>query len=265
MAFTYFSKIAIAASILSASLIAVAPATASVLVDPMVRRGDGSTESVSEADGNIVELASTTEGFSTLTAALQAADLTSILAGEGPFTVFAPTDAAFSALPEGALDTLLLPENRDLLVQVLYNHVGYGNATSDQLSSGAFETFDGSVDVAVLPTGVTVDGANVVQADVSATNGVIHAVDSVLLPFGFTEQLQARMSGGSMSSSGSSTSASSSQITRSTTLQQGAIDRSVTPAPVAPAAPPAPEPIAQPVAQPAPEPAAVQEPVRGLW
>ena len=142
---------------------------------------------------------------------------------------------------------------------MLYNHVGYGNATSDQLSSGAFETFDGTVAVAVLPTGVTVDGANVVQADVEATNGVIHAVDTVLLPVGFTDQLQARMSGGSTTSTSSSSSSSTSQITRSSTLQQGAVDRSVTPAPVAPAA----QPVAQPAPQ--PEPAAVQEPVRGLW
>lgn len=260
MAFNQLSKIAIAASILSAGLLATAPASASVLVDPMIRRGQVSqSESVSEADGNIVELASTTDGFSTLVAALQAADLTGILAGEGPFTVFAPTDAAFSALPEGALETLLMPENRDLLTQVLYNHVGYGDVTSDELDTGAFETFDGSVDVAVLPTGVTVDGANVVQADVEATNGVIHAVDTVLLPIGFTDQLQARMESSSMSSSSSSS--SSSQITRSTTLQEGAIDRSVTPAPVAPVA----QPAAQPAPAPEPEPAAVQEPVRGLW
>ncbi len=251
MAFTHFSKVAIAASILSAGLIA--PANASVLVDPIIRKGQSQSQSVSQASGTIVDLASSTEGFRTLTAALQAANLTGILAGEGPFTVFAPTDAAFSALPDGALTTLLMPENKDLLVKVLYNHVGYGDVTSDQLSSGSFETFDGTVDVAVLPTGVTVNGANVVLADVDATNGVIHAVDTVLLPMGFADQLQARMDSSSMTSSDST----------STVPQQGAVNRAVTPVPVAPPAQPAAQQQTQPASQ--PEPAAEQEPVRGLW
>lgn len=260
MAFTSISKVAIAAGILGSSLLAFTPAHASVLVDPTIRRG-GDTEVSDTSEENIVELATTTPGFSTLSAALQAANLTGILAGEGPFTVFAPTDAAFSALPDGALETLLLPENRDLLTKVLYNHVGYGDVTSAQLSSGAFETFDGTVDVDVMPTGVTVDGASVVQADVDATNGVIHAVDTVLLPAGFTDQLQARINSSSMSSSSSSS--SSERITRATDLQEGAIDRSATVAP-APAAPTAPAAVApqQPEPQPAP---AAQEPVRGLW
>ncbi len=264
MAFThhssaFFFKVAVAAGCFGAGLLTAAPANASVLVDPMIRRGGGdAVQSASEPTSNIVELASSTEGFGTLTAALQAANLGSILSGDGPFTVFAPTDAAFMALPPGALDALLKPENRDLLVKVLYNHVGYGDFTSDKLSAGSFETFDGSVNVAVMPTGVTVDGANVVQADVDATNGVIHAVDQVLLPVGFVSQLEARMTSGSSTVS----SESSSQVTRATTLQETAIDRSIAPAPMAqPAAAPMAEPAA-PVAEPA---AAPQQPVRGLW
>ncbi len=256
MALPRISKVAIAAGILGTSLLAVTPANASVLVDPSIRREGSDTSQVSNSSENIVQLATSTPGFSTLSAALQAANLTGILTGEGPFTVFAPTDAAFSALPDGALETLLLPENRDLLTKVLYNHVGYGNVTSDQLSAGAFETFDGTVDVEVEPTGVTVDGANVVQADVDASNGVIHAVDTVLLPAGFTDQLQARMN--STSTTSTTSSSSTEQITRATTLQESAIDRSQEVAPVAPVAPAAVTP------QPEPEPAA-QEPVRGLW
>ena len=260
MALPRISTVAIAASILGTSLLAVTPASASVLVDPAIRREGSDTSQVSDTSENIVQLATSTPGFSTLSAALQAANLTGILAGEGPFTVFAPTDAAFSALPDGALETLLLPENRDLLTKVLYNHVGYGDVTSDQLSAGAFETFDGTVNVDIEPTGVTVDGANVVQADVDASNGVIHAVDTVLLPAGFTDQLQARMNSTSTTSTTSSSS-STEQITRSTTLQESAIDRSEEVAPVAPAAPAA----VTPQPEPQPEPAAVQEPVRGLW
>jgi len=260
MAFTPLShlssamfKSAIAVAFIGASVVAATPARASVLVDPRVMTDTPSAPSVSASE-NIVEIASSTGEFSTLFSAVQAANLGSILSGEGPFTVFAPTDAAFAALPSGALDTLLLPQNRDLLVKVLYNHVGYGSFTSNQLSTGDFETFDGTVAVGVEPTGVTVSGANVVQADVAATNGVIHAVDQVLLPVGFTQQLEARMLDGASTASTSSSSSESS-VRTSTTLQESAIDRSTTPA----AAPVAPAPAAP---QPAP---AAQEPVRGLW
>ena len=273
MAFTQFSKVAIAAGLLGTGLMMAAPASASVLVEPGVMRRDDSTgnevtdsETANPAmpdqmmsDQDIVGVASGNSEFSTLVTAIQAANIGEILSGEGPYTVFAPTDAAFNALPPGVLDALLVPENRDLLVQLLYNHVAYGDVTSDQLVSGALATFDGNVDVNVMSDGVMVDGANVVMADVDATNGVIHAVDQVLLPTGFDSTLQARMSGGSSSSASSS---SSSQITRTTTLQETAIDRSTTPAAVpAPAA--TPTPVEAPT--PAPEPAAAPEPVRGLW
>ena len=278
MVLTHFSKsaisrTAIAAGLLTSSLMVVLPAGASVLVDPGIRQGGTvapATEAMSEtspATQNIVGVASSNSDFSTLVTAIQAANIGEILSGEGPYTVFAPTNAAFSALPAGVLDTLLLPENRDLLVKLLYNHVAYGNVTSDQLLSGSLATFDGNVDVTVMPEGVMVDGANVAMADVPATNGVIHAVDQVLLPTGFESTLQARMNGGSAgsasSSSASSSSASSSQMTRTTTLQETAIDRSVAPTPVATPQPAAPQPTAAPT--PAPEPAAPAAPVRGLW
>lgn len=260
MALTLISKLptvllkpAIAATFIGASLCAIAPARASVLVEPRIMQGEQSAPA-EEASAGIVDIATSTDEFSTLTAAVQAANLVSILSGEGPFTVFAPTNAAFAELPAGALDALLLPENRDLLVKLLYNHVGYGDFTSDELSDGEFETFDGTVAVDIEPTGVMVDSANVVQADVVATNGVIHAVDQVLLPVGFTEQLQARITeSSSTASSSSSSSSSSSTVTETTTLQQTTIERPT-------------EPVAAPVAQPAPQPEpAAQEPVRGLW
>ena len=273
MAFTQFSKVAvskaaIAAGLIGSSLLLAIPASASVLVEPgIMRRGEAapSTEEVSDTDSamqDIVGVASGNSDFSTLVTALQAANVGSILSGEGPYTVFAPTDAAFSALPDGVLDTLLMPENRDLLVQLLYNHVAYGDVTSDQLVSGSLATFDGNVDINVMPDGVMVNGANVVMADVAATNGVVHAVDQVLLPTGFDSTLQARMSSGSSSSasSSSSSSSSSSQITRTTTLQESAIDRSV-----APAATPTPMESPTPEPEMTEEPEMAEEPVRGLW
>ena len=254
-------KPALAAAFIGASLCAVTPARASVLVDPRIRQGSESVPSMQSTDAteNIVGIASSADEFSTLFAAVEAANLGSILSGEGPFTVFAPTNAAFEALPAGALDALLRPENRDLLVKVLYNHVGYGNFTSDELNSGEFQTFDGTVAVDVEPTGVTVDGASVVQADVAATNGVVHAVDQVLLPLGFTETLQARLTGNSSTaSSSSSTSSSTSSTSSSTEIRRSTLQQTVIERPTTPAA----TPVEQPTPQAAP---AAQEPVRGLW
>ncbi|MGC1309299.1 MAG: fasciclin domain-containing protein [Phormidesmis sp.] len=277
MVFNHFLGIrllnaALAAGLLSVGLAIADSANASVLVKPSILSDTDSSEPTETTDTSqsIVDIAATTAEFSTLAAAVQAANLNGILASDGPFTVFAPTDAAFSALPPGTLDSLLLPENRDLLVKLLYNHVAYGDTTADQLTSGEFETFDGTVAVAVLPSGVTVDGANVVQADVDATNGVIHAVDQVLLPTGFTDQLQARTTDTPTSSATTSTPA---QVTRTTDLQQGAIDRTTTAVPVAPprqpeAAAPARESAIEPIEPAAAAPASdpeVQEPVRGLW
>lgn len=253
---------AIAARLLASSLMVALPAGASVLIDPGIRQGgtvapatEEMTETNSLATQDIVGVASSNGDFSTLVTAIQAANIGEILSGEGPYTVFAPTNAAFNALPPGVLDALLMPENRDLLVQLLYNHVAYGAVTSDQLVSGSLATFDGNVDITVRPDGVMVDGANVAIADVPATNGVIHAVDQVLLPTGFDSTLQARMSGGSSSSASSS----SSQMTRTTTLQETAIDRSVAPTPVEAPVPTTAAPVA------APAPAATEAPVRGLW
>jgi uncharacterized surface protein with fasciclin (FAS1) repeats len=132
---------------------------------------------------DIVDIAAGNESFSTLVAAVQAADLVDTLKGEGPFTVFAPTDEAFAALPAGTVEDLLKPENKDKLTAVLTYHVVPGKVMSGDLSDGmTANTVQGS-DVTIGTTdGVSVDGAKVVQADIEASNGVIHVIDSVILP-----------------------------------------------------------------------------------
>lgn len=139
------------------------------------------TETV--AGDDIVTIASTTEGFSTLVAALEAADLVTTLQGDGPFTVFAPTDDAFAALPAGILDKLLLPENVSVLAAILTYHVVSGAVYSADIMDGDVATVEGStVALVVSDTGVTVNGANVTTADIAASNGVIHVIDQVIIP-----------------------------------------------------------------------------------
>ncbi|MBD2059869.1 fasciclin domain-containing protein [Oculatella sp. FACHB-28] len=133
--------------------------------------------------GTIVDVATANGSFGTLIAALTAAELDQVLQGEGPFTVFAPTDEAFAALPEGTVEQLLLPENRDLLVQILSYHVVPGELTSSELTSGEVQTVANEpVTVEVSADGVTVNEVTVVQPDVTASNGVIHVVNQVILP-----------------------------------------------------------------------------------
>ncbi|MEM6451718.1 MAG: fasciclin domain-containing protein [Cyanobacteria bacterium P01_D01_bin.105] len=280
MAFTpvsHFSsallKRIIAATFISAGFLVAAPAQASVLIEPRIRQDTSETPSSADTGENIVDVTNSTGAFSTLSAAVQAANLGAVLSAEGPFTVFAPTNDAFAALPASTLDTLLLRENQDLLVKLLYNHVGYGNFTSDELNTGNFNTFDGTVAVNVAPNGVTVDGANVVQADVAVTNGVVHAIDQVLLPAGFTEQLAARMVETSTASTVSpevspTGESSSAEPSRTSRLQQTIIDRSATPTPPAESQAASPISESQPpeseqeIAEPEPT---AQEPIRGLW
>ena len=134
------------------------------------------------AAGTIVDVASTTDGFSTLVAAVTAADLAETLSGDGPFTVFAPTDDAFAALPAGVLDALLLPENKDVLAKILTYHVVSGAVMAADVTDGDVATVEGQNVTLSTADGVTVNGAKVIQADVVASNGVIHAIDAVILP-----------------------------------------------------------------------------------
>jgi uncharacterized surface protein with fasciclin (FAS1) repeats len=132
--------------------------------------------------GDIVAVASATEGFTTLVAALTAAGLVETLQGAGPFTVFAPTDAAFAALPEGLLEKLLLPENVEVLKSILTYHVVAGKVMSTEVVAGDVPSVEGSNLTLATEMGVQVNGATVTQADVEATNGVIHVIDTVLVP-----------------------------------------------------------------------------------
>lgn len=143
------------------------------------------TSALAMDEKNIVETAVEAGTFGTLVAAVEAAGLVDVLTGEGPFTVFAPTDEAFAALPEGTVEGLLQPENIDQLVAVLTYHVVPGKVMSGDLSDGLMATTVQGTDVTFdLMNGVMVDGANVVAADIEASNGVIHVIDAVILPQG---------------------------------------------------------------------------------
>ncbi|MBY6155899.1 MAG: fasciclin domain-containing protein [Pseudomonadota bacterium] len=132
---------------------------------------------------DIVDTAAEAGSFTTLLAAAEAAGLVDTLKGEGPLTVFAPTDDAFAALPEGTVDSLLLPENKDKLTQILTYHVVAGAVKSTDLSDDMkAATVEGSEITVDLDNGVMINDATVVQADIEASNGVIHVIDSVLMP-----------------------------------------------------------------------------------
>ena len=132
--------------------------------------------------GTIVEVAAANPDFETLVAAVTAAGLVDTLSGEGPFTVFAPTDEAFDALPEGVLDALLLPENKDALTSILTYHVVSGEVMAADVTAGDVPTVEGSTIAITTDGGVKVNDANVTATDVDASNGVIHVIDAVIVP-----------------------------------------------------------------------------------
>jgi uncharacterized surface protein with fasciclin (FAS1) repeats len=137
------------------------------------------------SEQTIIEVARANGSFKTLLAALESAGLTQVLQGSGPFTVFAPTDEAFAALPPEGLQELLKPENREILIKILTYHVVPGEVTSGQLRSGPVQTVEGSpVNVQVSNGQVKVNDATVIQPDVQASNGVIHVIDQVIVPPG---------------------------------------------------------------------------------
>lgn len=138
----------------------------------------------SQAKADIVDLAVATESLSTLVAAVKAGGLVETLKGDGPFTVFTPTNEAFAALPEGILESLLKPENKDKLVQILTYHVVPGKVKSTDLKDGMkATTVEGSdIKVMVSKSGVKINDANVTTADIMASNGVVHVIDKVIMP-----------------------------------------------------------------------------------
>ncbi len=133
---------------------------------------------------DIVDTAVSAGSFNTLVAAVEAAGLVDTLKGDGPFTVFAPTDDAFAALPEGTVEKLLLPANKDQLTAVLTYHVLPGKVMSSDIAGKTLEaaTVNGASLSVDATDGVMVDQAKVISADIAASNGVIHVIDSVLLP-----------------------------------------------------------------------------------
>jgi len=146
--------------------------------------GNDNSKDDSAPSLNIVETAVSAGTFDTLVAAVTAADLVSVLSGPGPFTVFAPTEAAFAALPAGSVETLLLPENKDQLIAMLTYHVVSGAVTSEQVVglTSAPTVQGSSVNIRVEGGVVYINDAAVTQVDIEASNGVIHVIDQVLLP-----------------------------------------------------------------------------------
>ena len=136
------------------------------------------------ADKDIVDTAVEAGSFKTLAAALKAADLIETLKGKGPFTVFAPTDEAFAKLPEGTVETLLKPENKEKLVAILTYHVVAGKVEAkDAVKLKSAKTVNGaSFKISASDEGVMVDKAKVVKTDIQCSNGVIHVIDAVILP-----------------------------------------------------------------------------------
>lgn len=131
----------------------------------------------------IVKVASGADNLSTLVAAVKAAGLVETLNGDGPFTVFAPTNAAFDKLPKGTLESLLKPENKDKLSRILTYHVVSGKVKSTDLKDGMMpETVEGSKIKVQLGDEVKINNATVVKADIKADNGIVHVIDSVILP-----------------------------------------------------------------------------------
>ena len=144
----------------------------------------GSAKAESMADKDIVEIAASAGSFKTLVAAVQAAGLVEALKNEGPLTVFAPTDEAFGKLPEGTVENLLKPENKDKLVAILTYHVVPGRVTADEVVNlDSAKTLNGrSLKITSKNGNVMVDSARVTATDIMASNGVIHTIDTVILP-----------------------------------------------------------------------------------
>lgn len=162
-----------------------AGAALSLVAGPALADHHGKKDKMAAEKADIVDTAVAAGDFTTLVAAVQAAGLEQTLRGEGPFTVFAPTDEAFEALPAGTVENLLKPENKSQLQSILTYHVVAGKTKSKDLAGKTLDvkTVNGA-EVAVDGTGdgVTVGGANVVKADIYTSNGVIHVIDTVLLP-----------------------------------------------------------------------------------
>ncbi|MBU6371296.1 MAG: fasciclin domain-containing protein [Alphaproteobacteria bacterium] len=174
----------IRSTLLALSALALVAGPAGAHEPPRAAKHAAASAAAPSSRGDIVDVAVGAGSFKTLAAALQAAGLVDALKADGPFTVFAPTDAAFAALPPGTVDTLLKPENKAELVKVLTYHVVPGRIAAKDLAGKVThaKTLQGQSVSVDGRQGVSVDNARVITADVGADNGVIHVIDRVLLP-----------------------------------------------------------------------------------
>lgn len=163
------------------TILAVASAALIALSGAAIAAHHGEKEATS---GDIVDVAVSAGQFNTLVAALKAAGLVDTLKGDGPFTVFAPTDAAFAKLPAGTIDNLLKPENKDQLIAILTYHVVTGNVmAADVVKLSSAATVNGAAVSIEVDNGIVrIDNATVLKTDIGASNGVIHVIDTVILP-----------------------------------------------------------------------------------
>lgn len=180
--FKFTNKFAGIAAALLLMPVAVACENQNTTTTPATQATPSTTEGTASSQ-TIVETAIANGSFNTLVAAVKAADLVDTLNGPGPYTVFAPTDEAFAALPAGVLDKLLLPKNKAVLTKILTYHVVAGNVPASAVKTGPVPSVEGAnLNLTADAGNVTVNDAKVVQADVAASNGVIHVIDAVLLP-----------------------------------------------------------------------------------
>jgi uncharacterized surface protein with fasciclin (FAS1) repeats len=169
-------------AVASATVLAAAPGVQASSPSPSPAPASAKTAAPAQKAKTIVDVAAEAGSFTTLLKALEAADLVKTLSERGPFTVFAPTDEAFAALPKGTLDDLLKPENKEKLKRVLSYHVVSGELLSQNLKAGKVTTL-AEVPVEIsIKDGIRVNDAKVATPDLKASNGVIHVIDKVLLP-----------------------------------------------------------------------------------
>jgi len=174
---------AVAALALTACSSSSTTATSSTpAASPSTAASTPAASSAPAAAGTIVEVAAANPDFSTLVAAVKAAGLVDTLNGAGPFTVFAPTNEAFAALPAGLLDKLLLPANKATLTKILTYHVVPAKVMAADVKPGKVKTVEGGEITIATDGGVKVNEASVTATDVAASNGVIHVIDKVLVP-----------------------------------------------------------------------------------
>lgn len=196
---TLATTLTVVATVASLGILGQAPIRAQTQMQegrPMMQDNNQNTEMMQNrqsSSDDLVSLAAGNADYGTFVAALKAAGLDNQFSSGGPYTIFAPTDAAFAELPAGTMEMLLQPENRDLLRQVLSYHVVEGEISSNQIQDGGLDTLNGGLAVRVAPDRVIINNASVIQPDLDASNGVIHGINRVLLPRNIQSQLNQPM------------------------------------------------------------------------